>query len=314
MTAALKIDGELTRGLSLPRPTAVAPAATGCPATLRLLDGGVVSDVPWEADFMLKRTRIMRKMLMPSPLAWVGGKRRLRETIISRFCDHQCYVEGFGGGGWVLFGKTPSPVEIYNDLDGELVNFWRVIQQRREAFLDELKRVVSSREIFRVLKSIDTCYMSELVRAVRFYYLHKDSFAAKGNHYATGTGGFRFPSKTAAGAIQAASERLALVRIENMDWRALLARYDSIDTLFYLDPPYVDTPGSYVHEFVDRDHRDLAAALAGVRGRWLLSYGNHPLVRELYSGARIEEVEVGYTMSPSRASRQPRIELLISNY
>jgi len=119
--------GEPARGQELPQLTAAATAATSFPAALRLnYQSGEPAAQQGGSD-VLKRKRVMRKMI-PSPLAWVGGKRRLRGEIIPRFAAHDCYVEVCGGGGSVLFGKEPSRIEVYNDVDGELTNFWRVIQ------------------------------------------------------------------------------------------------------------------------------------------------------------------------------------------
>jgi DNA adenine methylase len=73
--------------------------------------------------------------MLNAPICWMGGKHRLRKEIIKRLPQHTCYVEVFGGAGWVLFGKDPSPVEVYNDIDGELVNFFRVVKTCHRAFI-----------------------------------------------------------------------------------------------------------------------------------------------------------------------------------
>ena len=81
-----------------------------------------------------------------SPLKWIGGKKLLRNEIVSRFCPHQCYIEVFGGALWVYFYKNPSKVEIVNDLNGELINFYKVLQSNPEGFKKGIKYLLSSRE------------------------------------------------------------------------------------------------------------------------------------------------------------------------
>lgn len=107
-----------------------------------------------------------------SPIKWVGGKSRLRKTIVSLFPeDHTCYVEPFGGGAWVLFAKPPSPVEVYNDIDGELVNFFRVLKEKPLEFIQSFKWALVSRETFYRLAQTDPSGLSDVQRAHRFFYL-----------------------------------------------------------------------------------------------------------------------------------------------
>lgn len=86
---------------------------------------------------------------MKAPICWLGGKSRLRNKIIQCLPEHTCYVEVFGGAGWVLFGKEPSKVEVYNDIDGELVNFFRVIKNCHKAFVQTFDWILVSRKLFK---------------------------------------------------------------------------------------------------------------------------------------------------------------------
>jgi len=227
--------------------------------------------------------------------------------------DHQTYVEVFAGGAWVLFGKEPSSTEELNDLNGELVNFWRVIKQRPWSFVAELKYLVASREIFHVLKSMDTCYLSEVVRAVRFFYLNKNSFGAKGVSLAAGPGRHRSINFDKLDElIERTWERLQTVLLENFDYRKILSRYDRKSTFFYLDPPYVECPGCYDHEFAEDDHKMLAEALWKIKGRFLLSYNDHPVVRKLYKGLSIQKITANYSLNDKRIKEAPQV--LIKNY
>lgn len=111
-----------------------------------------------------------RKMLN-SPFKWVGGKSRLRSHIIPLLPDHTCYVEPFAGAAWVLFGKAPSKVEILNDIDLDLINFFRVVKERPQELLTSFEWELVSRAEFERLAKCDPDKLDEIQRAHRFYYL-----------------------------------------------------------------------------------------------------------------------------------------------
>jgi DNA adenine methylase len=255
----------------------------------------------------------MKERKLNSPLAWVGGKRQLRKEIVPMIPDdHETYVEVFAGGAWVLFGKEPSKVEVINDINGELVNFWKVVKQRPQAFVAELRYLVASREIFSIIRSVDTCYLSEVVRACRFFYLNKNSFSSKGEVFSARPGQARMDPDKVNDVIEQACHRIARITIERLDFRVLFKRYNKPATFFYVDPPYVDCPGCYEHLFKEQDHRDLAAILAGIKGRFILSYNDHPLVRRLYKKFKTRKVSATYTLSQKKPDRIQ--ELLIWNF
>lgn len=128
---------------------------------------------------------------MRSPLTYLGGKSRLAKTIVSMIPEYHCYVEPFSGAAWVFFTKEPSRVEVINDMDGELVTFWRVIQNHLEEFLRFYKYAVISREIFDLEKRRDPATLTDIQRAVRYYYLKRLCFGGKvdGRHFAAGPSG-----------------------------------------------------------------------------------------------------------------------------
>lgn len=111
---------------------------------------------------------------MKSPLSYLGGKSRLAAQIIKEIPDdHHCYVEPFCGACWVLFAKNPSKMEVINDADSEMACFWRVVQNHLVPFLDLFKHGVTSREIFNWEKEKRPETMTDLQRAVRYFYLQK---------------------------------------------------------------------------------------------------------------------------------------------
>ena len=129
---------------------------------------------------------------MNSPLNYLGGKSRLAEKIVKLFPkDHVCYCEPFCGAAWVLFRKEPSKTEVINDADGELVTFWRVIQNHLEEFLRYYRFAVIARKIWDIENKKDPGLLTDIQRAVRYYYLQRLGFGGKtsGRTFGTSTTG-----------------------------------------------------------------------------------------------------------------------------
>lgn len=254
-----------------------------------------------------------------SPLNYVGGKRLLRKKIIAIMPEHTCYVEVFVGAGWVFFGKEPSKAEVINDLDGELVNFYQVIKNRHQDFIDAFEWHLMSREIFRKYKEMDPGTLYELERAVRFYYLLKYGYAGRMRNPSFGTATTRIKSLSPDKIkifISDAYERLQAAIIENLSFDDLIPRYDRPHTLFYLDPPYVGTK-DYRHNFETDQHHQLAEVLRNVKGKFILSYNDNRFVRNLYKGYKIRPAKVRYSVSLTSNTggrRRQFGELIITNY
>ena len=109
--------------------------------------------------------------MINSPFKWVGGKSRLRKPIIDLLSEHTCYVEPFAGAAWVLFGKPPSQVEILNDIDQELITFFRVVKAEPEKLIESFELELVSRAEFARLADLNPNELSDIERAHRFYYL-----------------------------------------------------------------------------------------------------------------------------------------------
>jgi DNA adenine methylase len=118
-----------------------------------------------------------RFYFMTGPLAYIGGKQRLAKRIIEIFPKHTTYVEPFAGGAQVFFHKEPSRVEVLNDLDGEVVNFFRVCQLHYEELLRCLRFSLVSRKWFKLFRAQNPEGLTDVQRAARFFYLQKNSFA-----------------------------------------------------------------------------------------------------------------------------------------
>ena len=257
------------------------------------------------------------------PLApWLGGKKHLARTIIERIdaVPHQCYAEPFVGMGGVFLRRTSRPKsEIINDLNGEIVNLFRIVREHPEELARQFRWVLTSRQEFVRWIAVDPGTLTDVQRAARFTYLQRLSFGGKPAHE-VGPGQIainvdRPASLTAQRMLQlieAAHRRLQRVQIECLNWDVFPRRYDRPFTLFYLDPPYWNHEMDYGKGiFARKDFTRMAELLAELKGRFILSLNDRPEVRELFSGFRIETVQTRYSV---KARSTPRInELLISN-
>jgi len=256
---------------------------------------------------------------MKSPLSYLGGKSRLAKRIVSRIPEHHCYCEPFCGAAWVLFAKEPSKVEVINDLDSELVTFWRVIQHHLEEFLRYFKFAVVSRKLFELeqMKRPDT--LTDIQRAVRYYYLQKLGFGGKTHSRTFGTATTSPPSlnlTTIEESLLQVHWRLARVTVEHLGACECIRRYDRPTTFFYLDPPYWHTAG-YAVPFPDEEYASLRGVLDEIQGRFILSINDTAEVRRIFKGFKIQAVSTTYSAangrSPSAERARPRPELLIDN-
>jgi DNA adenine methylase len=251
---------------------------------------------------------------MDSPMSYIGGKRRLAKRIVALFPPHVTYCEVFLGGAQVFFRKEPSKVEVLNDLDGEVVNFFRCVQQHPDELHRYLKFVLVGREWFRLFESQNPASLTDIQRAARFFYLQKNCFAGlvHGRHYAckvVGTPGFN-PSRLPE-IFDNAYKRLARVQIESLPFEDFIPRFDRETTLFFCDPPYWKRT-LYNFNFSEEHYRKLADQLQSIRGKFILTVDDVPELRKLFSQSKITEVEIPYTAQ--REAGKLYRELIITNF
>ena len=178
-------------------------------------------------------------------MSWIGGKKALRELIVSLFpIYYERYIEVFGGGGWVLFHKPPgNDFEVYNDFNGLLVNLYRCVREKPEELMEALRFVLNAREDFDAVRAAlaRDSPASDVQRAAWFYQLIRYSYASGLTSFGSQPHDIRsnFP------LIEQAHRRLAKVVIENKDFEKLIRQYDRPVSFFYLDPPYHATEGYY---------------------------------------------------------------------
>jgi len=251
---------------------------------------------------------------MIGPLPYIGGKHRLAAQIMALLPEHTTYVEPFAGGAQVFFRKEPSKVEVLNDLDYDIVNFYRVCQSHYEELVRYLRFTIASRTWFALLRGTDPATLTDIQRAARFLYLQKNSFGGlvvKQNFHYGVTKPSNFTPTRIPAIIEAAHQRLAKVQIESLPYEQVLEKYDRPTTLFYLDPPYWERK-LYKFNFKEADFIALEARLQQLAGKFILSLDDHPKVRELFRAFRMERTEIYYTAQRTAGTRYG--ELLIMNF
>jgi DNA adenine methylase len=177
-----------------------------------------------------------------SPIIYIGGKSRISKQIIEMMPEHKAYCEVFAGAAWVFFRKEPVKYEVLNDLDGDLVAFYRVVQNHLEEFLRQFRWILSSREWFEDYKrQIQASGLTDIQRAARFYYIQRQAFSGVVRNPSFGINPRNRPRINLLRIEEEMSEvhlRLTNATIENLDWRTFIDKYDRNKTILYLDPPY----------------------------------------------------------------------------
>jgi len=265
----------------------------------------------------LRKENLRMRALFP----YLGGKQALSRRLLPLIPPHRIYCEPFGGAASLLFAKPRSPVEVYNDLDGELVNLFLVVRDHPREFRERARFILYSRELYRRWRREfkgGKAPVDPVERAFRFWYCLWATYGAD-----LGSKGWAFSRRgnprgdrafRKIEEIEAFSERLKGVYIDHLDFRACFRNWDGPDTFFYVDPPYFGLE-PYRVPFSERDHKDLAEILRGARGKWLLTINDHPFIWNLYKGFMAAKATTKiYVEKIMGRSRQPFPHLIIINY
>lgn len=251
---------------------------------------------------------------MNSFISRLGGKSRLKKKIIPLIPEHENYIEVFAGAAWIMFGKEPSKNEIINDIDSELINLYKIVRVHPDEFIRLVNFELHSREAFCRYKAMNPRYLTDIERAVRFYYMIKVSFSSQMRSWAPSLNGSpKFNKKNLQDTIIRVSARLNKVEIENLDFKRLIPKYNRPESFYYVDPPYYEHENDYGKGiFSIQDHTELRDLLRDLKGKFLVSYNNHPVIRELYKDYNIIEVETNYSVFKNKYKAVT--ELIITNY
>jgi DNA adenine methylase len=259
-------------------------------------------------------------------IPYIGGKARLSSHIISHFPEDfrlRTYIEVFGGGGWVLFKKDESYLEVYNDLNSDLVNLFKTIRDNYPEFQHRADWTLHSREMYKEAadRLKDDKFLTDVERAMHYAIRRVQAFSGRGGWAMQVTA-----DKVTSGhwlpflkRIELIHARLKRVQIECLDFETIIRKYDSQTALFYCDPPYIDSEHYYDVKFTREDHYRLAELLLQIKGKFALSYYDNPLLNNLYKGCRRVYKEVsksssGITRATGKKERPKAREMLIMNY
>lgn len=252
---------------------------------------------------------------------WLGGKIRLAPTIVPIIdqTEHTTYAEPFiGMGGIFLRRQLRSHAECINDKSGDVVTLFRILQLHYQQFLDVLKWQITSRAEFDKLSKTNPETLTDLQRAARFLYLQRLAFGGKTTGQSFGvspSAPARFDLTKLVPMLEDVHERLAGVVIECLDYTVFIERYDTPDTLFYLDPPYFNCENDYGKNLFDRSQFDIMAAqLASIDGKFLLSINDVPEIRAAFKKYNILDVQTNYSIGAKTDREKNRKELIISNF
>lgn len=241
-------------------------------------------------------------------LRYRGGKWMLGPWIVGHIPPHECFVETHCGGASVLLRKPPSDFEVINDMDDEIVNFWQVLRDRTDEFLQAVELTPWAREEQLLAYEIAT---DPLERARRFYVRcwqgRGNSAERSGWRFQRAWNGWRHNKPLdfkKLEHLEAIAARLATVQIENRDAVKLIETWDAPGVLFYVDPPYVHDTRSqnrqlYRLEMDDQAHTDLANALNDAAGMVMISGYESELYNDLFKGwAKSSRVVAGEMTAP----------------
>ena len=264
---------------------------------------------------------------------WYGGKYSHLDWLLPLLPTATHYCEPFGGSAAVLLNRVPAPVETYNDIDGELVNFFRVLRVQKEQLLEAIGLTPFSREELREAVRPVNSEATDLERARQFFVRARQvrtglAQTASEGRWAhcklTSRAGMAGAVSRWLGSIEGLAEiaqRLLRVQIENAPALEVIKRYDSPETLFYCDPPYVHESRSdtnaYAFEMSDDEHRALAQVLHNVKGKVALSGYQCNLMDELYGDwhyIKAPSKKAHSTNTRPDAVKQMRVECLWINY
>jgi len=257
---------------------------------------------------------------------WYGGKFSHLDWLLPLLPKVTHYCEPFGGSAAVLLNREPAPVETYNDIDGEIGNFFRVLREQKDALIQAIGLTPFSREEFKVAISESLDEPSNLERARRFYVRARQvrtglAQTASNGRWAhcrlTSRAGMAGAVSRWLGSVEALPEiaqRLLRVQIESDKAINVIKRYDSEETLFYCDPPYPHSSrgdsNAYRYEMTDYEHTRLASVLKSVKGKVALSGYHCNLLDDLYNDWKTIEAPAKKVHSV----KAERVEVLWVNY
>lgn len=259
---------------------------------------------------------------MKTPITYYGGKQKLAPVIIELIPPHTLYAEPFSGGAAVFFAKKPSEVEILNDTNGELINFYRIIKTRFSELETEIRNTLHSRKLHQhawVIYSNPELF-DPVKRAWAVWVLSSQGFAGKLDN----VWGYDIETDSTSRKIyfnktdftEMYSRRLEKVQLENADALYLIRSRDSPDSFFYCDPPYFNSNMGHYKGYTKKDFEELLELLSGIKGKFLLSSYPSVLLGDFIQTNRWSTIQFEQVVSVNVKVKndKKKIEVLTANY
>lgn len=262
------------------------------------------------------------KIVLKTPVTYYGGKQKLVPYILPRIPKHNLYAEPFTGGGAIFFAKEPSEVEVLNDTNKELMNFYRVVQNDFTSLEKEIRITLHSRDLHRKATVINAHpdMFSEVKRAWAVWVLSSQSFSAK----LDGNWGYDVKENRTSRLIQTRKERftesLAIrlqdVQLESIDALYIIRSRDSVESFFYCDPPYFNSDCGHYDGYSEEDFQNLLRALSEIKGKFLLSSYPSPVLLKAVkaNGWHMWSMEQKVTVNAKSGYLKRKVEVLTANY
>lgn len=251
----------------------------------------------------------MKNPLLAKPaITWPGGKAGLLKHILPHIGPHTCYVEPFAGGLAVLLAKPRSQIEVLNDINGDLVTFYRCVRFHSDVLLTELEFVLSSRQEFEDFR--DQPGLTDIQRASRWFFRNRNCFrGANLETFGTSPTSARGSREARMEAIRQLNVRLDRTTVENLDWQRCLDVYDRRETFFFCDPPYTACNAGMYAAWTTADVQKFRERLDRLKGRWLVTLNDAPDIRRIFSDCKI--VAIDRAKGITQAKEQTYRELII---
>ena len=247
-------------------------------------------------------------------LRWPGGKRRLVKTLLPLVPeDAECFCEVFAGSAALTLAKERHPVEVLNDLNGDIVALMRNAHFHLPALMEEMSWFVASRKDLHDFKAQPG--LTEIQRAARFLLRNRISFGGGGTSFgvAKTKGGVGFDRDEIGQRLEAVRKRLNKVVIENLSYERCLQLYDAPTTVFFLDPPYVGPSTGAYEGFTQAQMGELRVRLDKLQARWLLTVNDSPDNRALFGDCCMRQVATGNRLRNNRTTKAATFgELIIT--
>ncbi len=251
---------------------------------------------------------------MKPAFPWPGGKGWAVKHVLPRIPEHTCYCEPFAGGLAILLAKDASRVEVVNDINSDIVNFYRCVRFHPDELIKDLQFVLNSREEFNDFKRQPG--LTDIQRAARWYRKQTISFGGDGHSFAIQRKSGGGSNKSRASLIEkigALNERLDRVVIECLDWKYCLELYDSDETFFFIDSPYTECKIENYKSWTAGDLRVLRETIDKLRGKYLLTINDSDAAREIFSGLKSTKLNRKRGIANKNGPASDYVELLISS-